>query len=84
MRLTKVWIVRDPSARSELADVLWQQSVGTLDHYIHGCPDRAWQTERHAVYTDLDEALADALSRLAAKQPELVEQHRADAAHFGH
>ena len=65
MKLTKVWAVRDPSAVSTLEDVCWEQDVTRLGRYIWGSGQGVWEEERTTLYTDHEEALADARSRLA-------------------
>jgi hypothetical protein len=70
MKLEVLWIVRDPSALSELADVVFQANVRRLDHYVLGCPAGAWAGEQHTIYTDKDEAVAEGIRRLVRVHPE--------------
>ena len=67
MKVTTIWIVRDPGPNSELVDVCWEVSVGQrLAHYYIG-RGRVWKAEHHALYTTREEAEADAHARLAAR-----------------
>ena len=65
MKLAKVWIVRDPSAHSEIEDICWEQNVVRLGDYVWGSGQGTWQKERTTLYTDESEAMADAKARLA-------------------
>lgn len=66
MKLTTLWIVRDASPTATIADVCFALAVETLDSYVGGCPVGSWRGERHTVYTERDEAMADAHGRLMA------------------
>lgn len=67
MKLTKVWIVRDPDGnKSMMCDILFEQEIARLDFYIMGSPNGAWQHENHTVYTEYEEAYWDARIRLNA------------------
>jgi hypothetical protein len=70
MKLTTVWIVRDPNELCELVDIVWEQKVDGLDRYILGGEHGTWVRERHTVYADRDEAVADAIRRLVRIRPE--------------
>ncbi|MGH7295302.1 MAG: hypothetical protein ACRELB_10225 [Polyangiaceae bacterium] len=70
MKLEVLWIVRDPNAQSELADVVFKANVRRLDHYMLGCPSGAWSGEQHTVFTERDEAVAEGIRRLVRVRPE--------------
>lgn len=63
-RLQTVWIVRDATPDSTLGDIFWEQPLNRLDDYIRGTPGRAWNSEKHTVYTEEGEAKKDAERRL--------------------
>jgi hypothetical protein len=65
MKLRTVWVVRNPTFRSELADICWEQEIARLDRYILGSPSNAWAEENHVLYTSQEEAEADARARFA-------------------
>lgn len=67
MKLEALWIVRDPSPHSDVADICFSMPVPRLGDYVLGCPRGAWRGERHTVYTDEGEARADAEARLRAR-----------------
>ena len=64
MKLEKLWLVRNSSAVSTLEDICWEQEVGRLGLYVWGSGQGAWEREKTTVYTDRDEAVADAMARL--------------------
>jgi hypothetical protein len=70
VKLTTLWIVRDPSPHSELADIVFQMDVRGLGTYVLGCPPGAWLREQHALFTEKDEAVADGVQRLVRARPE--------------
>lgn len=67
MKLSTVWIVRDPGPRSTLADVCFSKPVERLGMYAVGAGALTWADEHHALYTTAAEAEADALERLAKR-----------------
>ena len=73
MKIGSVWVVRDPGPQSELGDVVWQTTTKRLHYYVAGATIPTWEREHHAMYTERDEALADALLRVHQLQPRLVE-----------
>jgi hypothetical protein len=70
MKLDKVWIVRDPSTRSELEDVVFEMDVARLGDYVLGCPPGAWRGEQHTLFTEKDEAVCEGVRRLVRIRPE--------------
>jgi hypothetical protein len=66
MKLEAVWLVRDPSPISEIEDICWPQDVRRLGRYVFGAGQGVWESERTTMYTDREEAFADARARLAA------------------
>lgn len=69
MRINRLWLVRDPSPVSVLADIVFETDPIKIANYIRGCLPAQWVIENHAMYTDEGEAMADARARLAARQP---------------
>ncbi len=76
MKIASVWIVRDPTERSEMCDCCWEQQIDKLEAYIKGSPDGAWESEHHTLYLDEAEALRDAEARFRM----MIEKPRAAAA----
>jgi hypothetical protein len=70
VKLASLWIVRDPSPHSELADVVFEMDPRRLDHYALGCPPGAWAREQHTLFTEKDEAVAEGIRRLVRIRPE--------------
>jgi len=70
MRLAVLWIVRDPSPHSELADVVFEMNVRQLGDYVVGAGPGTWQREEHTVYTQKDEAVQEGMRRLVRLRPE--------------
>lgn len=71
MKLTAIWIVRDPQPWSELVDIVFEASPKKLAHYIigvAGCASNPWEAENHTMYTEKAEAMADAKERLARQR----------------
>jgi hypothetical protein len=65
VKLSKVWLVRDPSRTSTLVDICWEQEVARLDRYVLGSPGNAWTNENHAMFATEKEAKEEAGKRLA-------------------
>ena len=64
MRLTKIWLVRDPGPDSELADCCHEaESPIELCHIFMGTGLARWKGENTVLYTEEGEAKRDALSR---------------------
>jgi hypothetical protein len=76
VKLVTVWLVRDPTTRSTLEDILWEQEVARLDRYILGSPTNAWTSENHAVYATREEAEEDARARFAKMRERLAQMGR--------
>jgi hypothetical protein len=70
MKLEALWIVRDPSAQSELADVVFEIDVRRLGNYVLGSGPGTWEREHHTVFTEKDEAVAEGISRLVRLHPD--------------
>ena len=70
MKLAVLWIVRDPSAQSELADVVFQMNVRQLGDYVVGAGPGTWQREEHTLFTKKDEAVEEGMRRLVRIRPE--------------
>jgi hypothetical protein len=68
MKLVTVWMVRDPSPKSLLEDIVWEQDVARLGRYVWGSGQGVWEAERTTLYTDEGEAMADAKARLAQRE----------------
>lgn len=67
MKLSTVWIVRDPGPRRTLADVCFSVPVEQLGMYAVGAGALTWADEHHALYTTAAEAESDAQERMAAR-----------------
>ena len=67
MKLTTIFIVRDPGPLSEIEDICYEVAVSHLDDYIIGGGTGTWRHENTVVYTTAAEALADASTRLIAR-----------------
>lgn len=66
MKLDTVWLVRDPSPISVIEDICWEQEVRRLGCYVWGSGQGVWEAERTTMYSDREEAMADAKARLAS------------------
>ena len=64
MKLTTVWLVRDPSEDSVIEDVLWETSMLGLFYNARGSLPGDWTLKHTEVYTTEAEARADAGNRL--------------------
>lgn len=62
--LPKIWVVRDPSDISELADVMFEANPDTLGKIVFGTGLRQWIDENHTFHDSKDSALKDATARL--------------------
>jgi hypothetical protein len=69
MKLDTLWIVRDPSPHSRLGDLVFGLDVGRLSDYVLGCPPGTWRRELHTLFTEKDEAVAEAVRRLVRLRP---------------
>ena len=71
MKLSALWIVRDPSPISEIIDILWEQDLKELEHQILGAQAVGGMgvcvTEKWAYYTSAEEAAVDAKARMARR-----------------
>jgi len=64
----KIWVVRDPSQHSELADIFWATTLDELPKYILGGGSWGqWKSENHTFYDNEREAKADAEKRLQSQ-----------------
>lgn len=70
MKLNTLWVVRDPSAESELADVVFEIAVSQLGNYALGAGPGTWQREHHTAITEKHEAVAEGIRRLVRVRPE--------------
>ena len=68
MKITKIWVVHNPSPVSELEDVLHETDVHGLAPLIIGTGLDTWRHENTALYTEEGEAKRDAVARMK-KQP---------------
>jgi hypothetical protein len=64
VKLSAIYIVRDPTPGSVLADILYETTIDRLWCYCGGSGPGSWSAEHTAVYTDGDEAYADAAERI--------------------
>jgi len=71
MKLSALWIVRDPSPISEIIDILWEQDLKEFAYQILGAQAVGGMgvcvTENWAYYTSAKEAAADAKARLTQR-----------------
>jgi hypothetical protein len=67
VKLTTVYVVRDPGSTSTLADIVWCCSTEWLARYIAGCGVEAWAAEQHTLWTTAVEADEDARARMAKR-----------------
>jgi hypothetical protein len=70
MKLAALWIVRDPTPDSELVDVVFNIDVHRLGNYVLGAGPGTWEREHHTVFSEKDEAVAEAIRRLVRIRPE--------------
>lgn len=68
MKLTKFWVVRDPSPVSELEDILFE--TDPVEYVAYGIGTGLSQVKREntTIYTEKAEALKDATARLAKEK----------------
>lgn len=71
MKLDAIWVGRDPSPISELVDTVFHIEVARLGNYILGAGPGTWERERHTVFSEKDEAVAEGIRRLVRIRPEL-------------
>ena len=64
MKITKIWIVRDPSEVSEMGDILFETDVNGLARIILGTGLSTWEHEHTTLYTEAGEAKHDADARM--------------------
>ena len=66
MKINTLWVVRNPTPRSILVDVLYRvDSPNELARIVVGTGASLWAEEHTTLYTTEKEALADAKARLA-------------------
>lgn len=68
VKLTTVWIVRDPGPLSELADVVGPCKVREFAALAIGTGHERWRQENTTLYTEEGEAVADASERIARRR----------------
>jgi hypothetical protein len=78
MPILHLWIVRNPTVSSILADVLFHLPVDDLGDYAVGAGVGTWKAECHTLWLDEAEATADAQARLRAVRAGLHLVRRAD------
>lgn len=85
MRITRVFVVRDPSAESEPVDCLWEQNAASqgFADYIVGSPRFAWGDEHTALWTDPAEAIADMEKRFGRLRGGIPRGYSLPVAHDG-
>jgi len=67
MKITKLWVVKDPTPDSEMIDIVFEMDMNKLGNYIAGGPHGAWAKENHTAYTEEGEAKKDAGLRMKAR-----------------
>lgn len=68
MKLSKIWVVIDPSPVSEMLDVLFETTVAELPLYVIGTGAAQWRKENTTLYTEEAEARRDAEARMAKEK----------------
>ncbi len=68
-RISRVWVVRDPTTESTLADIMFEvdPSSATMENYIRGGAHGDWAREKHDLFTSKGEAEREAKRRLAKR-----------------
>lgn len=67
MKITKIWIVRNPSHLSLKDDIFWESTVDKFASYCCGAGVQQFESEQHSVYTSKEEATIDAEMRLRVR-----------------
>lgn len=70
--LHRFWVVRDPSPRSELGDILFITDVDSFARYCIGTGNREFMAEHHAIYVSDVEARREAMRRMKALDAEPI------------
>ena len=52
MKLSKFWVVRDPSPESELEDILFETETNRFASYVIGTGLDHFRSENHTIYTE--------------------------------
>ena len=68
MRLSKLWVVRDPTRVSTMVDILFSVTSDELPRVILGTGLGTWVEEHTTLYTTKLEASVDAHARMARMQ----------------
>jgi hypothetical protein len=64
-KLTTVWLVKDPTPESKLADIYFEATIPFLVNYILGTGNKGqWEKENTTIYDNMGEAQADAKRRM--------------------
>lgn len=64
-QVEEMWVVRNPTKESEWSDIIWRwKDTAQMIPYVIGTGLATWKAEKHAIYTDKNEALKDAKARL--------------------
>ena len=71
MKLTKFWVVRDPTRLSEMGDILFPMTADELPRVILGTGLGTWVEEHTALYTTKFEASVDAHARMARHRTQM-------------
>jgi hypothetical protein len=64
MKLETIWVVIDPTPRSTLDEIFFEEEVCRLGDYIIGSGPGTWLREHTSLYTTREEALKDAQGRI--------------------
>ena len=64
MKLNQIFLVRNPSDKSELADIMFPLYSNELARYIIGCGLSRYEQEQHVMHDDKASALEDAQARM--------------------
>jgi hypothetical protein len=67
MKLTKIWIVRNPNHLSLKEDMCWESTIDKFASYCCGAGVQQFVSEQHFLYTSKEEADVDADMRLRVR-----------------
>jgi len=74
MKITKIWVVRDPSPVSEIDDILFEVDVDRLMRIFMGTGQAQWRNENTTLYTEAGEAKKDAKARMQKRKAAKVSE----------
>lgn len=72
MKLTRFWVVRNPTRHSEMNDILFSLTADELPRVILGTGLATWVDEHTTLYTTKFEASVDAQMRMARLKTQML------------